>query len=236
MESVSGQATDPNGALLLPQIISWKASLDQLPPEAVCFEKYLFLASSKVLLGDKPGELLLLRPEKSFGADLESLLERTRTLTCSWGLWLYLLGIVPLGARIVIYRRDKVNQVLRNARNTALFINAGYSDYSLAEDFFEEIARRWQETGDIPHEIGVALGYPLKDVVGFLGLTPLKYIGNYGWRVFGTEEPSLQLRNKYDKAKREALKFLEEKFLEEPDDRGKLAAAKGVPSEAILKH
>lgn len=196
--------------VFMPQIFSWRDSLDSLPANEACFEKYLFTASSKVLLGEKPCELLLLREDPSFGGTLDSLLERGKKLTCSWGLLLYILGIITLGARIVIYNRERVNRVLKKSKNTALFVRSGYSRYSTAEDFFAEIGRRWEQTGEIPHEIGVALGYPVKDVVGFLGLAPLKYVGNYGWKVFGTEEPSVELRNKYDKAKKAALRFLEE--------------------------
>lgn len=208
-----------DGISFLPQIVSWKESLGDMPPEEVCFDKYLFTALSKVLFGDKPAELLLLRDDTSFGADLDTLLDRAGSLTRSWGLWLYLLGIVPTGARIVVYNREKVNKSLRNARHTPLFIDSGYSRYSLAEDFFEEIGRRWEQQGEIPHEIGIALGYPIKDVVGYLKLSPLKYIGNYGWQVFGTEEPSLQLRDKYDLAKRAALEFLEEPGGEKGDSK-----------------
>ena len=210
MELIKGNHHDSGEFSFTPQIISWKRSLDYLPPETVCFEKYLFTAAAKVLFGGKPGELLLMREDPSFGGDLTSLLERAKELTCSWGVWLNLLGIVPLGARIVIYNRERVNQTLKRARHTALFINSGYSEFFQAEEFFAEIGRRWEQTGEIPHEIGIALGYPVKDVVGFLGITPLKYIGNYGWRVFGCEEPSLQLRDQYDQAKRAALGFLEE--------------------------
>lgn len=206
----------------LPQIVSWRESLKDMSSEEVCFDRYFFIALSKVLFGDKPAELLLLRADKSFGSDLETLLARARTLTCSWGLWLYLLGIVPSGARIVVFQREKVNKALRAAKNTPLFINSGYSKYSLAEDFFAEIGRRWEENGEIPHEIGIALGYPVKDVVGYLGLTPLKYIGNYGWRVFGSEEPSRQLRDQYDLAKQAALKFLEDAREEKGDSEDQL--------------
>lgn len=206
---------------LAPQLFAWKDNLDNLSQESATFEKYLFSASSKVLLGNKPAELLLLREDASFGGDLDSLLQRARELTQSWGLWLYVLGIVSQGARIVIYDRGRVNKTLKNARHTVLFLNSGYSEYFLAEDFFAEIARRWEETGRIPHEIGLALGYPIKDVVGYLELSPLKYIGNYGWQVFGTSEPSLQIRDSYDQAKQAALDFLDEPGTKEdvPDKR-----------------
>lgn len=210
MESLTGNDHASEEVFFLPQIISWKKSLDFLPAEAACFEKYFFTACSKVLFGGKPGELLLLREDSSFGADLDFLLERAKALTSIWGIWLHVLGIVPLGARIIVFRREMVNQVLKNAKSTPLFIRTGLSEYSLAENFFAEMGRRWEQTGEIPHEIGVALGYPVKDVVGFLGLTPLKYIGNYGWKVFGKEEPSIKLRENYDRAKKTALKFLEE--------------------------
>lgn len=41
-----------------------------------------------------------------------------------------------------------------------------------------------------PDEIGVFLGYPLKDVLGFMGLLPLPYIKTQGWRIYGDEKLS----------------------------------------------
>ncbi|SHK60846.1 Protein of unknown function [Tepidibacter formicigenes DSM 15518] len=41
------------------------------------------------------------------------------------------------------------------------------------------------KNGSIPDEIGVFLGYPLKDVMGFIGHPSLKLTKIKGWRVYG---------------------------------------------------
>lgn len=208
MEILTRKQCCPGEIYFLPQFVAWKESLANLPEELNVFEKWLFTASAKVLFGDKPGELLLLR-EDAFDLDMTSLLERAEVITRSWGVFMYIFGIIPLGAKIVIYHRQRVNRALKEARSTPLFVRSGLADYTLAEDFFSEIARRWKETGDFPHEIAIALGYPIKDVVGYLGLTEQKYFGSFGWRVYGPPEPSLRLRDRFNHAKEVALGFLE---------------------------
>ena len=209
METTTGIDGSLGEVCFLPQFKTWKQSLEQLPADLAGFEKWLFLASSKVLFGGKPGELLLLR-EEAFGLNLTSLLERAEKVTRTWGVLIYSFGLVPRGAKIVIYRRERVNKALREARNTALFVQGGFSQFTLAEDFFWEITRRWKASGDFPHEIAISLGYPVKDVVGYLGLSPLQYYGSYGWRVYGAPEPSLQLRDRFNQAKAAAIRFLED--------------------------
>lgn len=209
LRNMTGNGAYQREILFLPQFITWKQSLRDLPADLKEFEKWLFKASSKVLFGEKPGELLLLR-EKVFNMDINSLLERAEKVVSTWGLAIYTFGLTSFGPKIVIYHRQRVNRVLKETAGTPFFIHTGYSDYSLAEDFFSEIARRWKSTGEFPHEIAVALGYPVKDVVGYLGIARLEYVGSYGWRVYGNPQPSLKLRDKYNRAKEAALRFLED--------------------------
>jgi hypothetical protein len=55
--------------------------------------------------------------------------------------------------------------------------------------------------GKIPDEIGIFLGYPLKDVMGFIGHASLKLTKVNGWRVYGDPRISDEKHNDFRKAK-----------------------------------
>ena len=45
--------------------------------------------------------------------------------------------------------------------------------------------------GQVPHEVGVILGYPLKDVAGFMGWVRLPVTGQGPWKIYGDPRSSL---------------------------------------------
>lgn len=61
--------------------------------------------------------------------------------------------------------------------------------------------------GNIPDEIGIFLGYPLKDVLGFMGYPSLKLTKINGWRVYGDSLLSDIKYNQFKRAK-ENIKIL----------------------------
>jgi hypothetical protein len=52
--------------------------------------------------------------------------------------------------------------------------------------------RNWAVT-DFPHEVGVFLGYPLKDVAGFMGWVDLPVTCQGPWKIYGNPDRSLAL-------------------------------------------
>lgn len=52
-----------------------------------------------------------------------------------------------------------------------------------------------------PPEIGFFLGYPVKDVLGFMGFDSFSFVCTLGWRIYEPVEPSLKLYDLYKKAK-----------------------------------
>jgi hypothetical protein len=76
------------------------------------------------------------------------------------------------------------------------------------DEFVAEVGRRWHETKAIPHEIGLALGYPAKDVLGYMGLQQLDFTACCGWRVYGDPLPSLAMSRACQDATCLALRFL----------------------------
>ena len=65
-------------------------------------------------------------------------------------------------------------------------------------------------SNEFPHEIGIFLGYPLKDVVGFMGYGNYKFYKTKNWRVYGDPSVSEKVYNSFvsDRNKmKELLKF-----------------------------
>lgn len=52
-----------------------------------------------------------------------------------------------------------------------------------------------------PPEIGFFLGYPSKDVLGFMGFGSFNFSCTLGWRIYEPARPSLKLYDLYKKAK-----------------------------------
>ncbi|UNC92975.1 DUF3793 family protein [Candidatus Contubernalis alkaliaceticus] len=62
-----------------------------------------------------------------------------------------------------------------------------------------------------PHEIGVFLGYPVKDVLGFIGCPTLKLTEIKGWRYYGHRGLSVRTYERFKEAREKAKRILEKK-------------------------
>ena len=64
------------------------------------------------------------------------------------------------------------------------------------------LVKRTAECG-LPHEVGVFIGYPLKDVAGFIANMPSTPLHNRPWRVYGDARPSIEKMRLYANAERD---------------------------------
>jgi hypothetical protein len=110
--------------------------------------------------------------------------------------------------RVVVYYPSHVQKALSEVPGPA-FEQMRYPCAVGPEEFLEEVGRRWRGKEEMPHEIGLALGYPVKDVLGFIGLVPLRHSGMCGWRIYGDPEPSLRAWQRYRRARARAAAFLD---------------------------
>ncbi len=82
----------------------------------------------------------------------------------------------------------------------AILSQYGYKDLSV-QKAIQRLSERLSTYEEFPHEIGLFLGYPPKDVEGFIcnkgqNCNLCKY-----WKVYGNEDAALQKFAKYDKCK-----------------------------------
>ena len=131
------------------------------------FEKALVYHCSPTLCGLKPANLLSLSKDEyphlpQLAAAYARLLEDKGirlTILCSCGCrWL-----------LLVYHQSMLAAQLKQPAVIRLLAQAGYpveAPFSL-EQLLHHLSRRLRQSEGFPHEIGVFLGYPLEDVIGF---------------------------------------------------------------------
>jgi hypothetical protein len=189
-----------------PMFEAWKDHISRLPRAEADFERWLFVKIAGVLFGDKSGELLVLRSGQ-FPLSRRQRLRRIAKLSRSWQISCLLLNRSREGLKVIVYDPERTKDALRRVPDT-IMSRLGYETDIGAHGFLSEIKRRWHHTGRIPHEVGLALGYPLKDVIGFMGLYPLRYTGGCGWRIYGNPTRSVRKSRRFRQAKERAIAFL----------------------------
>ena len=70
-------------------------------------------------------------------------------------------------AIVYVYRPKHLARILSSHAYRRFLSKAGYEDADL-DGLLEQLAHRLRTQPEFPHEIGVFLGYPLRDVTGFI--------------------------------------------------------------------
>jgi hypothetical protein len=150
---------------------------------------------SPVLLGCKPAALFSLRSGKSL-AGLSALI---------WPhLNLKVLRKTENGLLVLVFEKDRLLQTLLNRDALALLLSTGYPKGASLFVLLDYLCARFIGD-DFPHEIGLFLGYPAEDVLGFVRHRGKNYKFCGYWKVYGNVEHAKQCFRRYD-ACRECLK------------------------------
>lgn len=99
---------------------------------------------------------------------------------------------------IYLYRPDYLKRDFTNDEVCRILKEKGYS-YHNADRCVAELAMHLNKDASFPHEIGLFLGYPVADVLGFMKSPDkgVKYTGF--WKVYGDEDYALKTFEKYKK-------------------------------------
>ena len=159
-----------------------------------------------VLMGSKPAELL------SFPKHEKQLLKKIKDIEKHIGECkriTYRMFINKNDSiKILFYNPKTLDESLRNFSNMKFLQTLGYPKQYDLDVYLNMIVDKMSE-GSIPHEIGVFLGYPLKDIIGFIGHPALKLTKINGWRVYGDPTISDQRFNEFTEAKKKVKKLLQ---------------------------
>jgi len=162
-------------------------------------EKYLVSYCAPTLAGLKTGGLFNYYFPCRDGLE-QSLLAGNRQLNRK-GVFLEAIRVEKTHALIFVYRRSRLKEDLRK-NGVAEFLSLyGYQRNSIAH-CIRHLKNRFASEKKFPHEIGVFLGYPLEDVIGFI-----KNAGHNSkcvgcWKVYSNECEAMKLFEKYRRCKK----------------------------------
>ncbi|MGN1022261.1 MAG: DUF3793 family protein [Lachnospiraceae bacterium] len=116
------------------------------------------------------------------------------------------LVLVPLkekegNALILLFRISQLGTILEEEKVREFLSRDGYPGGGVFADLAHLRARMAQVTGEFPHEIGIFLGYPLCDVVGFIEHQgrDCKLCGT--WKVYGDEQAAAACFARYERCR-----------------------------------
>ena len=161
-------------------------------------DDYLISHCSPTLAGIKTGSLFSMG-KKDTGFVRNEIRELNRKFS-SRGL-----RIIPLTHKdttlIYAYRPEKLSEDLNKPLARSILSSRGYS-CSDPDLCLVRLMRKLKEEGEFPHEIGLFLGYPPKDVLGFLNSSTegVKCVGC--WKVYGDPKEALKTFKKFDECTR----------------------------------
>lgn len=98
---------------------------------------------------------------------------------------------------IYVCRWDWIQRVLAQKQVNAFLIAEQYDVSGGIETILCQLARRLCVQQDFPHEIGIFLGYPLRDVIGFIENNGQNYSCCGHWKCYGDAEEAQKTFDSY---------------------------------------
>ncbi len=167
------------------------------------FEKRLATTCSVAMVGIKTSNLMCCKY-----ADYENIheeIDRISRALAKSNIKMIKLNDNKRRILLLVYR-DNVMQKRLADKECRDFLNEyGYSRDWQMEEMMSYLSARCENGNDFPHEIGVFLGYPISDILGFIkDPKGCKYCG--AWKVYGNVEENIKLFEKFEKCKTAIMK------------------------------
>ncbi len=177
-----------------PSPLPWNVIAAHFPDERDCLASYLALEGAEVVAGVKPANLINVANRRRPCGRNPYELWRAHGSALLTGTGLSAAELHDRGNALLlyIYRRDLLQKILDRQPVAALLAGRGYREPANLPLALAELRLR-VETGDFPHEIGIFLGYPLKDVLAFMGEISLPFACQGPWKIYGDPWQSLEL-------------------------------------------
>ncbi|BES64656.1 DUF3793 family protein [Gottschalkiaceae bacterium SANA] len=108
---------------------------------------------------------------------------------------------------IFIFNRESMRRSLSNRYALDHLQKLGYPLEFDVDEYISMLVGKLKGDNLFPHEIGFFLGYPVKDVLGFMNMLNLPHTKTMGWRMYGDTKESEVLYHKVKNAKNEIVEY-----------------------------
>lgn len=117
------------------------------------------------------------------------------------GVYVELLRVRGCSALVWVYRRSMLEADLNKPGVQEFLVSCGYRRQSSLEQIIDRLKKRLVMHESFPHEIGLFLGYPLADVIGFIINEGRNSKCTGCWKVYCNECEAVRLFEMYKKCK-----------------------------------
>lgn len=163
------------------------------------FEQKLAFHTAPALLGIKPANLVSL---SSAEFNVRANADKFNARAASKGLKIKVLCECRKKILILLYNEAMLKKQLSESERSRVLAEFGYGSDLTLERKLNRLAERISAQDDFPHDIGLFLGYPVEDVLGFIkyGGGNFKFCGY--WKVYGSEEKARRTFENYNKCRK----------------------------------
>lgn len=149
------------------------------------FEAVLVTQCAPTLAGVKPASLF--RWQDSHGQTARDAAAHWARELVPFGIAVRILKTCPRtgNSLVYLYRAGWLRSILTEPSNLAFLTRMGYTPEQGCSGLLEQLSGRLCLEREFPHEIGVFLGYPLEDVVGFIQNRGRNYTCCGYWKAYG---------------------------------------------------
>ena len=172
--------------------------------------RFLLLKTAAVRRGVKPGELLRVR--RCFTEETpagEPLCLHRRDILGILELDYVELLVEHDSSLVLFYHPGTMERTLSEPANRAILNRCGYRTDAGCDGMLKELQRRFRTGDGMPHEVGVFLGYPAKDVAGFMADLPRTPVEHGRWAVYGDAGESVARMTLYRRIEAAAERVLD---------------------------
>jgi hypothetical protein len=176
------------------------ALLEQFHDPLDCLTAHLMLESAEVLAEVKPANLIsLVNRTRPCGRNLYLLWQQLGDQLESRLSTLQITILQNKGTALLLlcYNRTSLDRHLAHKGIRVLLRKAGYKPEAGTDALLSELQQRIANKGTFPHEIGLFIGYPAKDVAAFMGLVKLPFTCQGPWKIYGNPGQSLSLADQF---------------------------------------
>ena len=187
----------------------WKKFLQkqETKNDADFFFRWLAVELAPTIYGEKPGTLLnLMNTSKLSMKNLW--LEYGYSLLVNSNIEWIVLKDEPGSMKILFYRIDLLNTSINDNDIRHFLEGLGYHATMDLQDMLHYFKERFQYI--CPHEMGIFRGIPLKDVMGFMGMSEECRTCQGMWQIYGDPVSSLSIMQRMEAAKSQVADWMME--------------------------
>lgn len=163
-------------------------------PESEAFLKWLAVELAPTLCGSKPSTILSLIDTK-YRASLTMWRRMGKDMFADSPVRALSLKCLADRECVLFYRSDRMKQCIGHPLHKIFLGKMGYPVNRGVEACLHELKKRFFMC--CPHEIGIFLGIPLKDVQGFMGISSLPETCRKEWCIYGDIQESLAVMERF---------------------------------------